>query len=82
MLEAGIASRDEIDLSMKLAVNHPMGPLEVIDFIGLDTELSIAETLYDETKDPKYAPPLLLRKMVIAGWLGRKAGKGFYEYKT
>jgi 3-hydroxybutyryl-CoA dehydrogenase len=81
MLEAGIASRDEIDLSMKLAVNHPMGPLEVIDFIGLDTELSIAETLYDETKDPKYAPPLLLRKMVTAGWLGRKTGKGFYEYK-
>jgi 3-hydroxybutyryl-CoA dehydrogenase len=82
MLEAGIASRDEIDLSMKLAVNHPMGPLEVIDFIGLDTELSIAETLYEETKDPKYAPPLLLRKMVTAGWLGRKTGKGFYEYKT
>ncbi len=82
MLEAGIASRDEIDISMKLAVNHPMGPLEVIDFIGLDTELSIAETLYDETKDPKYAPPLLLRKMVTAGWLGRKTGKGFYEYKT
>jgi 3-hydroxybutyryl-CoA dehydrogenase len=81
MLEAGIASRDEIDISMKLAVNHPMGPLEVIDFIGLDTELSIAETLYEETKDPKYAPPLLLRKMVTAGWLGRKTGKGFYEHK-
>ncbi len=81
MLEAGIASRDEIDLSMKLAVNHPRGPLEVVDFIGLDTELSIAETLYEETKDPKYAPPLLLKKMVTAGWLGRKAGKGFYEYK-
>jgi 3-hydroxybutyryl-CoA dehydrogenase len=82
MLEAGIASRDEIDLSMKLAVNHPMGPLEVVDFIGLDTELSIAETLYEETKDPKYAPPLLLKKMVTAGWLGRKTGKGFYEYKV
>jgi len=81
MLEAGIATRDEIDTSMKLAVNHPMGPLEVIDFIGLDTELSIAETLYEETKDPKYAPPLLLKKMVTARWLGRKTGKGFYEYK-
>jgi len=81
MLEEGIATRDEIDTSMKLAVNHPMGPLEVIDFIGLDTELSIDETLYEETKDPKYAPPLLLRKMVTAGWLGRKTGKGFYEYK-
>jgi len=80
MLEAGIATRDEIDISMKMAVNHPMGPLEVIDFIGLDTELSIAESLYEETKDPKYAAPLLLRKMVTAGWLGRKAGKGFYEY--
>lgn len=82
MLEAGIASRDEIDISMKLAVNHPMGPLEVVDFIGLDTELSIAETLYEETKDAKYAPPLLLKKMVTAGWLGRKTGKGFYEYKA
>jgi len=82
MLEAGIATRDEIDTAMKLAANHPMGPLEVIDFIGLDTELSIAETLYEETKDPKYAPPLLLRKMVTAGWLGRKSGKGFYEYKN
>ena len=81
MLEAGIASREEIDISMKLAVNHPMGPLEVVDFIGLDTELSIAESLYEETKDPKYAPPLLLKKMVTAGWLGRKTGKGFYEYK-
>jgi 3-hydroxybutyryl-CoA dehydrogenase len=81
MLEAGIASRDEIDVSMKMAVNHPMGPLEVIDFIGLDTELSIADSLYEETKDAKYSPPLLLRKMVTAGWLGRKSGKGFYEYK-
>jgi 3-hydroxybutyryl-CoA dehydrogenase len=80
MLEAGIATRDEIDVSMRMAVNHPMGPLEVVDFIGLDTELSIAETLYEETKDPKYAPPLLLRKMVTAGWLGRKVGKGFYDY--
>ena len=81
MLEDGIASREEIDVSMKMAVNHPMGPLEVIDFIGLDTELSIAETLYEETKEAKYAPPLLLRKMVTAGWLGRKTGKGFYNYE-
>ena len=81
MLEEGIATRDEIDVSMKLAVNHPMGPLEVVDFIGLDTELSIAESLYAETKEAKYAPPLLLKKMVTAGWLGRKTGRGFYEYK-
>lgn len=80
MLEEGIATREEIDVSMRMAVNHPMGPLEVVDFIGLDTELSIAESLYEETKDPKYAPPLLLRKMVTAGWLGRKSGKGFYDY--
>ncbi|MDW8003033.1 MAG: 3-hydroxyacyl-CoA dehydrogenase family protein, partial [Deltaproteobacteria bacterium] len=81
MLEEGIATKEEIDTAMKLAVNHPMGPLEVVDFIGLDTELSIANTLYEETKDPKYAPPLLLVKMVKAGWLGRKTGKGFYDYK-
>jgi 3-hydroxybutyryl-CoA dehydrogenase len=80
MLEEGIATREEIDISMKQAANHPMGPLEVVDFIGLDTELSVAETLYEETKDHKYAPPVLLRKMVTAGWLGRKAGKGFYDY--
>ncbi|BBO85989.1 3-hydroxyacyl-CoA dehydrogenase family protein [Desulfosarcina ovata] len=80
MLEEDIATRDEIDVSMKLAVNHPMGPLQVVDFIGLDTELSIAESLYEETKDPKYAPPVLLKKMVSAGWLGIKTGKGFYEY--
>lgn len=81
MLEAGIATRDEIDVSMRMAVNHPMGPLQVIDFIGLDTELSIAESLYEETREDKYAPPVLLRKMVACGWLGRKAGKGFYDYK-
>lgn len=80
MLEEGIASRDEIDTSCKLALNHPMGPLEVIDFIGLDTELAIDEVMYEETKDPKYAPPVLLKKMVAAGWLGRKTGKGFYDY--
>ncbi len=80
MLGEGIASRDEIDNACKLALNHPMGPLEVIDFIGLDTELAIDEVMYEETKDPKYAPPTLLRKMVTAGRLGRKTGKGFYEY--
>jgi len=82
MLEDGIATRDEIDTACKGALNHPMGPLEVIDFIGLDTELSVDETLYEETKDPKYAPPALLRKMVATGWLGRKAGKGFYDYSS
>jgi 3-hydroxybutyryl-CoA dehydrogenase len=80
MLEEGIATRDEIDISMKMAVNYPMGSLQVVGFIGLGTELSIAESLYEETKDPKYAPPVLLRKMVTTGWLGVKAGKGFYDY--
>lgn len=81
MLEDGIATRDEIDTACKGALNYPMGPLELIDLIGLDTELSVDEAIYEETKDPKYAPPALLRKMVTAGWLGRKTGKGFYEYK-
>ncbi len=82
MLEEGIASRDDIDTACKLALNHPMGPLEVVDFIGLDTELAIDEIMYEETKDAKYAAPPLLRKMVTAGWLGRKTGKGFYDYSS
>jgi 3-hydroxybutyryl-CoA dehydrogenase len=81
MLEDGIATRNEIDIACKGSLGHPMGPLEVLDFIGLDTELSIDEAMYEETKDAKYAPPALLKKMVAAGWLGRKTGKGFYDYK-
>jgi 3-hydroxybutyryl-CoA dehydrogenase len=80
MLEDGIATREEIDTSCKFALNHPMGPLEVIDFIGLDTELAIDEVIYEETKDIKYAPPAILKKMVAAGRVGRKVGKGFYDY--
>jgi 3-hydroxybutyryl-CoA dehydrogenase len=82
MLEEGIANRDEIDIACKLALNHPMGPLEVIDYIGLDTELAIDEIMYEETKDAKYAAPTLLKKKVAAGWLGRKTGKGFYDYSS
>jgi 3-hydroxybutyryl-CoA dehydrogenase len=82
MLEEGIASRDKIDTACKLALNHPMGPLEVVDYIGLDTELAIDEIMYEETKEAKYAAPPLLRKMVAAGWLGRKTGKGFYDYSS
>jgi len=81
MLEDGIATKEEIDISCKKALNHPMGPLELIDLIGLDTEYSIDQIMYEDTKDLKYAPPVLLKKMVTAGWLGRKTGKGFYEYK-
>ena len=76
----GIASAEDIDKSMKLGMNHPMGPLQLADFVGLDTLLSCMENLYKEYGDPKDRPPLLLRQMVRAGHLGRKTGKGFYDY--
>jgi 3-hydroxybutyryl-CoA dehydrogenase len=76
----GVGKREDIDTVMKLGMNHPMGPLALADLIGLDTCLAIMETLYDGFKDSKYRPCPLLRKYVEAGWLGRKAGKGFYEY--
>jgi 3-hydroxybutyryl-CoA dehydrogenase len=77
----GVGSREDIDNVMKLGMNHPMGPLALADLIGLDTCLAIMETLYDGFKDSKYRPCPLLRKYVEAGWLGRKSGRGFYEYK-
>jgi 3-hydroxybutyryl-CoA dehydrogenase len=76
----GVGSREAIDTVMKLGMNHPMGPLALADLIGLDTCLAIMETLYDGFKDPKYRPCPLLRKYVEAGWLGKKTGRGFYEY--
>ena len=76
----GIGTREDIDTVMKLGMNHPMGPLTLADLIGLDTCLAVMETLYDGFKDSKYRPCPLLRKYVEAGWLGRKTGKGFYEY--
>lgn len=79
-LENGVAAREDIDLGMKLGTNQPMGPLTLLDFVGLDTTYYIANILYDEFKDPKYAPPPLLKQMVTAGWLGRKSGRGFYDY--
>jgi 3-hydroxybutyryl-CoA dehydrogenase len=77
----GVGTREDIDTVMKLGMNHPMGPLTLADLIGLDTCLAIMETLYDGFKDSKYRPCPLLRKYVEVGWLGRKAGRGFYEYK-
>jgi 3-hydroxybutyryl-CoA dehydrogenase len=80
MLEAGVASREDIDTAINLGLNHPMGPLALSDLIGLDVVLFIVDGIYEEFKDPRFAAPPLLRKMVTAGWLGRKTGKGFYEY--
>jgi 3-hydroxybutyryl-CoA dehydrogenase len=76
----GVGTREDIDTVMKLGMNHPMGPLALADLIGLDTCLAIMETLYEGFKDSKYRPCPLLRKYVEAGWLGKKTGRGFYEY--
>ncbi|MFO7298869.1 MAG: 3-hydroxybutyryl-CoA dehydrogenase [Actinomycetes bacterium] len=81
MLEAGFATREDIDAGMRLGANHPMGPLELTDFVGLDTTKYVADVLYEEYKEPLYAAPPLLSRMVEAGWLGRKTGRGFYEYE-
>ena len=79
--EQGLATKEDIDKTMRLGLNHPMGPLELSDFIGLDTVYYILSAMHEEMKDPLFAPPTLLKKMVTAGHLGRKTGKGFYDYK-
>jgi 3-hydroxybutyryl-CoA dehydrogenase len=80
MYESGVATREDIDAGMRLGANHPMGPLELSDFIGLDTMKHIADVLFEEYKEPFFASPPLLTRMVEAGLLGRKTGRGFYEY--
>ena len=80
MMESGFATAEDIDTGMVEGCNHPMGPLRLADLIGLDTCLAIADSLYAEFKEPLYAPPPLLSRMVEAGLLGRKAGRGFYQY--
>lgn len=79
-VEQGLATKEDIDTAMKLGCGMPMGPIELLDFVGLDTTLYIMDVLYEEFHDPKYAAPPLLRRMVIAGYHGKKAGRGFYDY--
>jgi 3-hydroxybutyryl-CoA dehydrogenase len=79
-LDAGLASKEDLDSAIKLGLNHPMGPLTLSDLIGLDTILFVADALYEEFRDPRYVAPVLLRRMVKARLIGRKAGHGFYDY--
>jgi len=80
VFESGVASREDIDNGMKLGCGYPMGPLTLLDFVGLDTTYYIANIMFEEFKQPQYAAPPLLRRMVFAGYLGRKSGRGFYDY--
>jgi 3-hydroxybutyryl-CoA dehydrogenase len=79
-LEHGVASVEDIDAGMRLGAGHPMGPFTLLDFVGLDTTHKIAEIMFDEYREKRYAPPPLLKRMVLAGMYGRKSGKGFYDY--
>jgi len=82
VLESGIATKEDIDAGMKLGCGHPMGPLVLLDFVGLDTTYYIANIMFDEFKEPRFAPPPLLKRMVLAGWHGKKSGRGFYDYSS
>ena len=81
-LEHGVASVTDIDTGMALGAGHPMGPFTLLDFVGLDTVYKIAEIMFDEYREPRFAPPPLLKRMVLAGMFGRKNGKGFYDYSS
>jgi 3-hydroxybutyryl-CoA dehydrogenase len=82
MYESGVATMEDIDTAMRLGTGYPMGPFTLLDYVGLDTTLFAAEVIYAENPDPAYAPPALLRRMVAAGRLGRKSGRGFYDYSA
>jgi 3-hydroxybutyryl-CoA dehydrogenase len=80
LYEGGLASLEDIDQAMKLGCGHPMGPFTLLDLVGLDTTMFVAEVMFEEFREPRYAPPPLLKRMVMAGHLGRKTGRGFYRY--
>ena len=81
-LEEGVGTKEDIDRGMELGCGYPMGPLKLLDFVGLDTTLYIAEIMFQEYREKRFAPPPLLKRMVLAGYNGRKAGRGFYDYST
>ena len=81
-LERGVGTTADIDRGMQLGCGHPMGPLALADFVGLDTTARIADIMFEEYREPRYAPPPLLRRMVVAGFHGRKSGRGFYDYSA
>jgi 3-hydroxybutyryl-CoA dehydrogenase len=78
--EGGLATLEDIDQAMKLGCGYPMGPFTLLDLVGLDTTMYVAEVMFEEFREPRYAPPPLLKRMVMAGHLGRKSGRGFYKY--
>jgi len=80
LVERGVATHEDIDKAMRLGLGHPLGPFELMDLVGLDVVLNARLGIYDETRDPNHYPPAQLKRMVKAGWLGRKSGKGFYDY--
>ena len=80
--EGGLASLEDIDQAMKLGCGYPMGPFTLLDLVGLDTTMYVAEVMFEEFREPRYAPPPLLKRMVMAGHLGRKSGRGFYDYRA
>jgi 3-hydroxybutyryl-CoA dehydrogenase len=81
-LEQGVGSTTDIDMAMQLGTGHPMGPLTLLDFVGLDTTYRIAEIMFAEYRDARFAPPPLLKRMVLVGWIGRKSRRGFYDYAS